>query len=181
MSYEIIITDKESEIYGKNCTGSLCYHDVHHTGEGPDLFSVECEEKKYQVLSTIIDVEHYNQQLIKEVVEELGANIGDMVMVAHAGGGSFSAEWSYDVPHKITKISPSENIQFDGGCGKPGGGSKFRPKVTLINSNCIDAGPLAHENDGKTHKKTDEKPKCFYTIECLNSYCEWQPECLAAF
>jgi hypothetical protein len=125
------ITDKNHALYGKTLPGSLIYHDIHHTGNGPDLYVVLSNEKSHRLLSTQIDEDHYRAQLMAEQVARLGAKEGDTVLITRGGSGSYCHGWDSDKPHKITVIDFTGHVQFDGGIVK-NGASIFRPEVKLV-------------------------------------------------
>ena len=121
------IIDKDHELFGKIVNGGLVYYDIHHTGEGPDLFEVEADERRHRLLSNQIDVEHYNAQLLAGEMARLGAKVGDSVMITKSGSGSFIHGWDLSEPHKISKICYSGQVLFDG--YPEAGASIFRPQV----------------------------------------------------
>lgn len=76
---------------------------------------------------TINDEENYHKQELQKVIESLGANIGDKVVILKGGSGSYSANWDNEGEHTITNIDFTGNIEFDNGKAKI-----FRPIVKLI-------------------------------------------------
>lgn len=124
---KVKIIDRGHELYGHILDGSRSYYDVHHTGNSPDLFSVEVEGLRMQVLSTQVDVEHYDAQLLAKEMARLGAKVGDTVTITKTGSGCYSSGWAKAGSHEITKIDPSGHVEFDGGEG-----SMFRPEVQVI-------------------------------------------------
>lgn len=118
--HKIKITDKDHPLFGQEVPGYCFYYDVNHTGDSPDLFLYEVDGEKYKIISTQIDVDHYNAQLFQNVIKKVGANVGDVVNIVEHGGGSFAAKFDTRIPHKITKISHTGYVEFDGGssgCG----------------------------------------------------------------
>jgi hypothetical protein len=118
------IIDENHPLFGEELTGHLFYHDVYHTGNSPDLFVVYSNGKAHKALSTQIDVLHYEAQLRERVITELGADVGDMVVVLKSGSGSFCARFDLAMPHKITKIGPYGSVELDNGEA-----TMYRPKV----------------------------------------------------
>ena len=121
------ITDTKHALSGRILPGGCIYYDIHHTGDGPDLFRVIDGDKSYRLLSTQIDVDNYYAKELAKVVAKLGANVGDTVIIQRGGSGSFCAGWDSTKPHTITKISNTGNVEFDGGVRT--GASLFRPTV----------------------------------------------------
>ena len=126
------VTSKEHKLCGLILEGERVYHDLYHTGSSPDLFMVQYKGEKHKALSTDIDVEHFDAQLMAECVAKLGAKVGDKVKVLYSGSGSYSSGWKQDVPHYITKIDSSGHVSFDGGSSCKGGASIFNARVEVL-------------------------------------------------
>lgn len=120
------ITDKNHELFGQILKGYRLYYDVKHTGKSPDLFVVESAGKKVQILSTKIDLAHYDAQLLTREIADLDANVGDNVMIIRTGSGCLPSGWDIKKPHLITKIDSSGHVTFK--CGA----RMFRPDVLVI-------------------------------------------------
>lgn len=130
MTHLVKITDQKHPFFGQILPGGLIYHDINHTGDGPDLFRITSNEGSIRLLSTQIDENHYWAQLRAERIVELGADVGDVVMIVKSGSGSYCAKFDIKEPHKITKIGNCGHVEFDGGTKT--GASIFRPKVKII-------------------------------------------------
>ncbi|MCD9517098.1 hypothetical protein [Photobacterium carnosum] len=125
----VIITDEAHELFGKELSGHLCYYDINHTGSSPDLFQVKWQGNIVRLLSTQVNVKHYEgQNLVKEMAR-LGANVGDVVEIVEIGSGSFSSGWIKSGKHVISKITECGHVEFDHGkafC--------FRPVVRIVSA-----------------------------------------------
>ncbi len=124
---KVRVTDKNSPYCGQEYEGGCIYYDINHTGNSPDLFIINTPDGEKQILSTSIDTEHYWEQRRQEHIKKLGANIGDIVLITRAGGGSFKSGFNCSEPHKITNINSSGYVEFDNGEA-----TTFRPDVTVI-------------------------------------------------
>ena len=126
--YKILITDKKHELYEQILEGGMAYCDIRHTGNSEDLYIVQKENgEAVQLLSTQIDVDYYNDQLLAEEVKKLGANVGELVTIQETGGGSFKCDWKKDGVHTITNVDFLGYVTFDNGMAKC-----FRPSVTVV-------------------------------------------------
>lgn len=123
----VIITDKDHELFGKELDGHLCYYDINHTGSSPDLFQVKWQGETVRLLSTQVDVEHYESQNLAKELERLGANVGDVVEIVETGSGSFCAGWVQAGKHVISKVTECGRVEFDHGKA-----SCFRPVVRHV-------------------------------------------------
>ncbi len=123
------ITDPKSEFFGKTLTLEMIYHDHKHTGDSPDLiYTKDDKGTTHTFLSTSIDEDDLKQQQIKKISEELGAQEGDKVLIlSPRGSNHYPVNFDFSIPHTITRISPSENVDFDNGAA-----SFFRPNVQKI-------------------------------------------------
>jgi len=121
------ITDKEHECFGQELEGFCFYYDYQHTGNSPDIYIIKTPEGERKILSTQIDVEHYENQRLSKEIEKLGANLGDKVMIIETGSGGSRVGFDIKEPHVITKISPSGTVYFDNGMA-----DMFRPKVKVV-------------------------------------------------
>lgn len=125
---KVKIIDPTHECFGQELEGGIIYNDIYHRGGRPDLYQVKTPDGKiYRLLTDQIDAEHYAAQEIAEGVERLGAVVGDTVMITRLGSGSQRAGFDFAVPHVVTKISASGNVEFDHGAA-----SGFRPEVELV-------------------------------------------------
>jgi predicted aconitase with swiveling domain len=129
MSYKVKVIDPKSPLCGQILDGACIYYDIYHRGNGgPDLFQVTDKEgNEHRLLSTQIDVDHYEKQIRDEEVALLGADVGDTVIIERTGSGSYSCGFNADEPHVITKISSCGTVYFDNGKA-----SMFRPGVRVI-------------------------------------------------
>ncbi len=129
LSHKVKITDPKSPLYGQILDGACIYIDIYHIGSGGiDLYRVtDNSGNEDRLLSTQIDVEHYEKQLRAEEIARLGADVGDTVMIDRTGGGSFKVGFSTEIPHVITKISPGGYVEFDNGEA-----DCFRPDVRVV-------------------------------------------------
>jgi hypothetical protein len=123
----VTITDKNSQYHGQQFWGYVCYYDIQHTGNGPDLFILETPEGKRHFLSTQIDVKDYWERERERHIKNLGANVGDRVRILKGGGGCFSADWKQEDVHTITHINTSGNVTFDNDAA-----TIFRPVVERV-------------------------------------------------
>lgn len=124
----IKITDPSHEYFGRTFEGSCVYYDINHTGKSPDLFIIKTPEGERQILSTQIDMVYYQTQMIDQVINKLGANIGDNVIIIRSGSGSYNPQsFVFNLPHKITGIKPTGHVQFDYGAAEI-----FRPEVVKV-------------------------------------------------
>jgi hypothetical protein len=112
---------------GQIFDGHRFYFDHLHTGNSPDLFTIETPEGRVTITSDRIDVEHYEEQLMIEELERLGAKVGDTVNIIRSGSGSYRKGWNDTVSHKITRITSNGYIQFDDGMAE-----MFRPDVEVV-------------------------------------------------
>ncbi len=125
---KVKIIDSTHECFGQELEGGIIYNDIYHRGGRPDLYQVKTPEGKiYRLLTDQIDAEHYAAQEIAEEVERLGAVVGDTVMITRLGSGSQRAGFDFTIPHVVTKISASGNVEFDHGAA-----SGFRPDVQVM-------------------------------------------------
>lgn len=124
---KVKVTDKNHPLYNQEFDGYRFYFDYLHTGDSPDIFIIKTDKGEMKILSTQIDEESYEKQEIEEAIKTIGGNVGDTVMIVESGSGSFKANFSYDVPHVITKITPSGHVEFDNGEA-----TIFRPKVKVL-------------------------------------------------
>jgi ABC-type lipoprotein release transport system permease subunit len=60
-------------------------------------------------------------------LKNLGADVGDTVLITRSGGGSFRQSFDLSKPHKITGINSSGYVEFD-----HGEAHTFRPDVKVI-------------------------------------------------
>lgn len=123
------ITDPESQFFNKTLTLEMTYHDYKHTGDSPDIiYAKDQEETTHTFLSTQIDEADLKRQQIQRAAEELGAQEGDKVLItSQRGSNHYPVNFDFSIPHTITRIFPSENVDFDNGVA-----SFFRPKVKKI-------------------------------------------------
>lgn len=128
----VIITDKNDVNYGKEFPGELVFHDVYYRGGKnlpiEDLYMVTIDGKECRYVSSQIDVEHYNSQLLRKEIQALGAKVGDKVKVLHETSGSYGRKY-YEREkecgfHTITEIDCYGHVTFDGGEA-----TMFRPEV----------------------------------------------------
>lgn len=128
--FDIRIIDKESEFYGQSLKCSCFYYDIKHTGDSDDLYIAETKDgRKIKLLSSQIDEEYYHKQELKEVSKQLGASIGDSVLILEGGSGSYSRDWKKEGIHVITNIDFTGHVTFDSGSA-----TIFRPKLQLVNA-----------------------------------------------
>ncbi|MDU7948730.1 MAG: hypothetical protein E7J31_09840 [Clostridium sp.] len=128
--FDIKVIDKESEFYGQSLKGSCFYYDIKHTGDSDDLYIAETKDgRKIKLLSSQIDEEYYHKQELQEVSNELGASIGDSVLILEGGSGSYSRGWKKEGIHVITNIDFTGHVTFDNGSA-----TIFRPKLQLVNA-----------------------------------------------
>lgn len=127
--FSVKITDPESQLFGKTLSLEMIYHDYKHTGNSPDMIYAKDEEgTTHTFLSTSIDEEDLKRQQIQRAAEELGAQEGDKVLIlSPRGANHYPVNFDFSIPHTITRISPSENVDFDNGAA-----SFFRPNVQKI-------------------------------------------------
>lgn len=132
----VIITEKNDANCGKEFPGWLAFFDVYYRGGTgqpiEDLYLVTIDGKECQYISSQIDVEHYQAQVLKNEIERLGANIGDKVKVVHDTSGCYGKAY-YDREtqigsHTITGITYNGYVTFDNGEAE-----MFRPEVVVIN------------------------------------------------
>jgi len=131
METTIRIIDPKSEYLNQEFKGACIYYDIHHTGGNNvvDLFRAEIKPgEKKTFYSTQIDVPHYENQLLQERINELGANVGDTVIILELGSGSYKAKFDMSKPYLITNITSSGHVQFNNGEA-----DIFRPKIQKIN------------------------------------------------
>jgi hypothetical protein len=121
------ITDKEHKYFGQELEGFCFYYDYQHTGDSPDIYIIKTPEGERKILSTQIDVEHYENQRLSKEIERLGANVGDKVIIIESGSGGSKVGFDINEPHIITKISPSGAVYFDDGMA-----DMFRPIVKVV-------------------------------------------------
>lgn len=125
--YKILVTDKNHELCGQILDGAMIYCDIRHTGNSEDLYQVhKANGDTAQLLSTQVDVEFYEEQLLAEEMKRLGANIGDIVTIQETGGGSYKCGWKKEGLHTITDVSCLGYVTFDDGMAHC-----FRPIVTV--------------------------------------------------
>lgn len=112
---KVKVTDPAHELFGQEVDGSRIYFDIYHQGGKPDLYQANAPDgKTFRLLTNQIDEEHYEAQELAREVERLGANVGDTVMINRLGSGCvFNPKFDLSVPHVITKISPSGDVEFD--------------------------------------------------------------------
>lgn len=125
---KIKIIDPAHECFGQELEGCLIYNDIYHRGGRPDLYQAQDAEGIYhRLLTDQIDTDHYAAQEIAEETKRLGANVGDSVMIARLGSGTLKQGFNFKIPHVITRIYPSGNVEFDHGdaCG-------FQPDVQVV-------------------------------------------------
>lgn len=132
----VIITDKNDVNFGKEFPGWLAFHDVYYRGGTTlpveDLYLVTIDGQERRYVSSQIDVEHYQAQLLKEETERIGAKIGDKVRVLRETSGCYGKRY-YDRKknkgfHTITDINYCGNVTFDNGEA-----NMFRPEIEVIN------------------------------------------------
>ena len=111
---------------GQILDGHRFYYDYLHTGNSPDLFTVITNNGEITITSDNIDVNHYENQLLEEQLERLGADVGDVVRIIRSGSGSYRKDWNEKALHKITRITASGYVQFDDGLAE-----MFRPDVEI--------------------------------------------------
>lgn len=132
---KVRIIDKKSEYFGLELEGSRFYYDHLHTGDSADIFVIKTPSgKEEQILSTSVDVNHYDSQLRTENIKNLGANVGDKVMIIETGSGTYCRGWDLSKPHVITKISSAGHVHFDDYPNE--GACIFRPKVERLEKRC---------------------------------------------
>lgn len=121
------ITDKKHKYFGQELEGYCFYYDYQHTGNSPDIYIIKTPEGERKILSTQIDVEHYENQRLYKEIERLGANVGDKVRIIKSGSGGSKVGFNLNEPHIITNISPSGHVYFDNGMA-----DMFRPTVEIV-------------------------------------------------
>lgn len=125
---KIRVTDENHEFYGKELEGYIFYYDVRHTGNSDDLYIAKTPDgKEIRLLTSQIDEEYYNKQLIEKEIERLGANVGDKVKIIESGSGCRSCGWKNEGIHEITEIKSNGDVVFDNGAA-----DMFRPKVEKV-------------------------------------------------
>lgn len=125
---DIKVIDKKSRYYGQTLKGYIFYYDIKHTGDSDNVYiAISHEGENIQFLSSQIDESYYNKQELAQVIEKLGANIGDTVLILKGGSGSYKKDWEQEGPHIITDIDFTGHITFDNG-----NAIIFRPKVKVI-------------------------------------------------
>ncbi|KOY65462.1 hypothetical protein [Clostridium sporogenes] len=126
--FDIRVTDPKSEFHGQILKGSCFYYDIRHTGDSDDLYVAESKDgRKINLLSSQIDEKHYHNQELEKVTKEIGANIGDKVIILETGSDSYSRDWETKGVHTITKIDFTGHVTFDNG-----NATIFRPKVKVV-------------------------------------------------
>lgn len=165
------ITDVNSAYYGQEFEGNCIYYDVYHTGstkEKPavDLFSVQTPEGSRKFLSTQIDAEYYWEQRRQEQIKELGADVGDIVLIIEPRSNYSKLGFDWKAAHKITKIDSSGHVEFDNGMA-----TCFRPVMKLIPTcrNCSNCEMV------KYNKEDQEVPICQLTDEEISYECFMNP------
>ncbi|MBX9886661.1 MAG: hypothetical protein K2Y30_01850 [Flavobacteriaceae bacterium] len=112
----VLITDEKHPNHGQRLTGSIAYHDIYHTGNGPDLYIAETVQGiNIRLLSDQIDIKDYQRQEKQQTIDRLGVQEGDIVMISRMGSGSFCAKFDTSQPHLITAMSDNGNVEFDNG------------------------------------------------------------------
>jgi len=124
---KVKIIDPSNSYFGQELDGYCWYYDHLHTGDSQDVYIVKTPEGEKQLLSTQIDVEHYEAQDLAKEIERLGANVGDTVKILRTGSGGSVAGFSTKVPHVISHISSSGTVTFDNGAA-----TMFRPDVERV-------------------------------------------------
>lgn len=124
---KVRIIDESSEFCGKEFEGYRFYYDYKHTGSSDDIYLVSTDKGEKQFLTRQIDEVYYKKQELDKFLEELGANVGDIVEVIEYGSGSYSRGFDKNGLHEITKITSNGYVQFDNGKVEV-----FRPKVKVI-------------------------------------------------
>ena len=110
----VLVTDSSHYLYGQRLKGGISYHDYYHTGNGPDLFSLETANgEKVSILSTGIDVADFNEQCLAEVVADVGVSIGDIVIVEKFGSGCYAESFSRDGENVVSGISADGSVSFN--------------------------------------------------------------------
>ena len=107
--------------------GHRFYLDHLHTGNSADLFEVYFKGERKVITSDKIDVAHYENQLLEDELNRLGARVGDVVTISRAGSGSYQRGWVVNDTHTITNVSPNGYVEFDNGLAK-----MFRPDVKIV-------------------------------------------------
>lgn len=126
--FEIKVIDKNSKYFGETLKGSVCYYDIKHTGNSDDLYIAVTEDgEKVKLLSSQIDEEFYHEQELEQVTKEIGAKIGDKVIILKDGSGSYKKDWQQEGVHVVTKIDFTGHVTFDDGMA-----TIFRPKLELV-------------------------------------------------
>lgn len=125
--YNIRITDTKSKYYGLILKGNCIYYDVLHNGTSENLYQVKTKNRTIQFLEHQIDKDYYEKQLLAEIISELGANVGDNVIIQEDGSGSYSKDWDEKDIHRITNIEINGCITFDDGKA-----IIYKPKVKKI-------------------------------------------------
>ena len=113
---------------GQILKGHRYYYDYLHTGNSPDLFSIQTPNGDKTITSDFVDIEHYEQQCLQEELTRLSATVGDLVVIIRAGSGSYIHGWNNNIPPTITNITSRGYVEVDDGAAR-----MFRPDVKIVN------------------------------------------------
>lgn len=124
---KVKITDESSKYFGQELDGDCIYYDVYHIGSTPekpaiDLFHVNTPGGTEQFLSTQIDADHYWEQVRQEHIKNLGADVGDVVIIIETHSCWGNLHFDLSKPHIITDVDSSGYVKFDDGaftCFRP--------------------------------------------------------------
>lgn len=124
------IIDKTSPYYGQEFKGYNFYCDHLHTGSSDDIFLIETPDGVKKILSSSVDVDHYNNQNRQNFIAALGANEGDVVKIVETGSGLFRPGFSTDKLYVISKIDSYGHVEFSE--SDRWAAQIFRPKVEIV-------------------------------------------------
>lgn len=109
------ITDTKHPYFNQELEAERIWNDTSSSNNDQDLYQIHTPTGEMFVLGKHLDFTMEEQKKLSDVIQNLGANVGDTVMVMEPFYGLFEYEFSPEVPHIITKIKPDGHIEFDHG------------------------------------------------------------------